>query len=64
VVRDYLVAKGIVNTDVAETRWYGASMPTASCPNDLPRSALIDCLQKDRRVEVEINYASEVVAGQ
>jgi hypothetical protein len=33
-------------------------MPATSCPKDLSRAKKIDCLQKDRRVEVEIDYAS------
>jgi len=62
-VKNYLVAKGIVNASVAETRWFGASMPATDCPANVPRPQLIDCLQKDRRVEVEVDYTSEVVAG-
>jgi outer membrane protein OmpA-like peptidoglycan-associated protein len=63
-VKNYLVSKGILTARVAETRWFGASMPATSCPHDLSRPALIECLQKDRRVEVEIDYRSEVVADQ
>lgn len=63
-VKNYMIAKGIVNASVAETRWFGAAMPATNCPNNLPRSELISCLQKDRRVEVEVDYTSEVVAYQ
>ena len=62
-VKNYLVARGLINTQVAETRWVGASEPSTECPADLKRPALIDCLQKDRRVEVEIDYAPEVRAS-
>jgi len=56
-VRKYLVCKGIVNAQVVETRWFGDSVPATSCPKDMPRKDLIVCLQKDRRVEVEIDTA-------
>jgi len=56
-VRKYLVGKGIVNAQVVETRWFGDSVPATSCPKDMPRKDLIVCLQKDRRVEVEIDTA-------
>ncbi len=59
VVRRYLVSRGIVNMRVAKTRWLGSSEPQTNCPSDITRPALIDCLQKDRRVEVEIDYAPE-----
>ena len=55
-VKNYLVSQGIVNASVAETRWYGATVPATNCPADLPRPELIDCLQKDRRVQVDIDY--------
>jgi len=58
-VRQYLIAKGVINTQVADTRWYGSQENDTSCNNKLPRPQLIDCLQRDRRVEVEIDYASE-----
>jgi len=57
--RQYLIAKGIINTRVAETRWLGASTTVTDCANNLPRPELIDCLQGDRRVEVEIDYYPE-----
>jgi outer membrane protein OmpA-like peptidoglycan-associated protein len=55
-VKDYLIQKGIVNASVAETRWYGANNPATNCPAGLSRPELIDCLQKDRRVQVDIDY--------
>ncbi|MDR3425535.1 MAG: OmpA family protein [Alphaproteobacteria bacterium] len=54
IVRDYLIAKGYTNARVTETRWVGKSEPSADCPAGEKRPKLIVCLQKDRRVEVEI----------
>lgn len=54
-VRRYLMAKGVVNAQVAETRWFGASAAATSCKTDLPKADLVSCLQPDRRVEVEID---------
>lgn len=55
-VRKYLVSKGVVNAQVVETRWFGASVPSTKCPKDMPRAKKIKCLQPDRRVDVEIDY--------
>ncbi|MDX2027943.1 MAG: OmpA family protein [Alphaproteobacteria bacterium] len=57
-VRDYLVANGYTNARVTETRWVGESEPATNCPAEA-RSQLIECLQSDRRVEVEIEYIQE-----
>jgi len=62
-VRKYLVAKGLINTQVADTRWFGARVPATDCPSDMSRPELIDCLQKDRRVEVEIDYMPDQQAS-
>ncbi len=56
VVEAYLRARGYLNTSVADTRWLGESVPITVCHDGLDRSALIACLQKDRRVTVEIKY--------
>lgn len=58
-VKNYLIARGVINTQVADTRWLGESEPATSCPNNLKRPVLIDCLQKDRRVEVEVDYLTQ-----
>jgi outer membrane protein OmpA-like peptidoglycan-associated protein len=63
-VRGYLVDHGLVNTQVAETKWYGNTEPRTSCPNSMKRTDLIACLQKDRRVEVEIDYILNAPAQQ
>lgn len=54
--RRYLIARGVINTNIAETRWLGEDVPVTDCPDDLTRERLIECLQPDRRVEVEIDY--------
>ncbi len=59
-VRDYLVARDIVNTNVTNTRWYGKSEPSANCSANLPRAQLIECLTPDRKVQVDITYKSEM----
>lgn len=56
-VRKYLVSKGIVNAKVVETRWFGDTVPATNCPKTMKRAALVSCLQKDRRVEVEVEFA-------
>jgi outer membrane protein OmpA-like peptidoglycan-associated protein len=61
--RQYLVARGIINTRVADTRWVGSRSAVTDCPADLKRPELIDCLQGDRRVEVEIDYFPETQAS-
>lgn len=55
-VKNYLAKQGFVNSSVTETRWFGETVPVTSCPDGISRSALIACLAKDRRVEVEIEY--------
>lgn len=55
-VRRYLVSRGFVKSEVANTRWMGESAPVTECPDNLTREELIACLQQDRRVEVEIEY--------
>jgi OOP family OmpA-OmpF porin len=63
-VRKYLVSRGIINAQVVETRWFGDTLPATNCPKDLKRAALVTCLQRDRRVEVEVEFAApgEVVS--
>ncbi len=57
-VKNYIVSRGYVNTDVAETRWVGKSQPSAVCAKNLSRIQLISCLQQDRKVEVEIEVVT------
>ena len=60
-VEHYLRAHGCLNTNVAQTQWLGESVPVTQCPDSLDRQALIACLQRDRRVTVEITYEDVVV---
>lgn len=62
-VRQYMASRGFINSQVADVRWLGESAPSAQCGDDLPRPELIDCLQKDRRVEVEIDFIPDVQAS-
>lgn len=57
VVRRFLVAKGVKNAKVLETRWFGNSVTATTCPAKMGKAALIKCLQPDRRVEIEVDYA-------
>jgi len=57
-VRKYLISKGVVNAQVIETRWFGDSAPATNCPKKMPKKKLIECLQPDRRVEVEVDFAA------
>lgn len=58
VVESYLHQHGYLNTNVAKTRWLGESDPKTSCGDNLKRTELINCLQRDRQVTVEIQYNS------
>jgi len=51
-VKAYLVSKG-VRTSQIETYGYGKTSPAKSCPANMSRKALIDCLAPNRRVVVE-----------
>ena len=62
-VRQYLVAKGLVTAKLARTRWVGSKDAKAKCADSLKRTELIDCLKTDRRVEVEVDYASDKPKG-
>jgi len=52
-VKAYLVSKGVAASRV-ETYGYGKTSPAKSCPGNLSRKALIDCLAPNRRVVVEV----------
>jgi len=57
-VRRYLLAKGVVNAQVVETRWFGDSVAATKCEKGLAKKAMVKCLQPDRRVDVEIDFTS------
>jgi OOP family OmpA-OmpF porin len=58
-VKNYIIAHGYANASVAETRWLGKRDPVTQCSSSMKRPELINCLQADRRVEVEIGYAEQ-----
>ena len=47
------------NARVTETRWVGEEEPSTNCGASEGRSKLIECLQNDRRVEIEMVYLNE-----
>lgn len=55
-VNDYLRTRIAVPTEVLSVRALGESRPTASCESEKKRTKKIECLQPDRRVEVEFTY--------
>jgi len=55
-VRKQLQQNGVVTAQKTEVRWLGETVPMTNCPDSLGRTQLIECLQKDRRVEVEVDY--------
>jgi OOP family OmpA-OmpF porin len=58
VVKNYLVSKGMDGSKI-EVFGYGKTypIPTVSCPDSLGRAKLIECLQPNRRTEVELQGA-------
>lgn len=55
-VRKQLIQNGVVTAPKTDVRWLGETVPATNCPDSLGRAKLIECLQKDRRVEVEVDY--------
>jgi outer membrane protein OmpA-like peptidoglycan-associated protein len=53
-VRDFLVNQGIERT-IVRTAGAGASQPVVQCPGERKTPALVNCLQPNRRVEVEVS---------
>ncbi|MDO4700158.1 MAG: OmpA family protein [Moraxella sp.] len=54
-VRGYLISKGVNASSIIATGG-GESNPVKQCADNQPRSALIDCLQPNRRVEIMVSY--------
>lgn len=52
-VREYLVSKGVEKSRI-ETLGFGKTLPVKSCPGQMDRKALIECLAPNRRVEVQV----------
>ena len=61
-VVSYLVSKGIP-ADKISARGLGKANPVtgSTCDNVKARAALIDCLAPDRRVEIEVTGAKDIV---
>jgi len=56
VIEKYLHDHEYLNTQLTKTRWFGKEYPVTNCPKKLKRQELIQCLQRDRRVVIEIDY--------
>ncbi|PID46972.1 MAG: hypothetical protein CR967_06030 [Proteobacteria bacterium] len=52
-VKQYLISQGVSPSDIFAD-WRGESEPVADCPNITNKKELIDCLQPNRRVDIEI----------
>lgn len=59
-VKDYLASRGYINTRVADVRGVGKDDPVVHCPHDVSRNKQIECLSPNRRVELELNYTTQV----
>lgn len=55
-VNRYLASRINIPTEVLEVRGLGKSNPTTDCPAGMKKPKRIECLAKDRRVEVELVY--------
>lgn len=53
-VRRYLISRG-VPAGVMSAQGLGDTVPVKQCGNDLPHRALVDCLQPNRRVNIEVD---------
>ncbi|UOO83286.1 OmpA family protein [Uruburuella testudinis] len=53
-VRQYLIQRG-VPAGVMSAQGMGEAQPVQECSSDLGRTALIACLQPNRRVEIEVD---------
>lgn len=63
-VRSYLINRGVEAASLMASG-AGETQPVKSCNMNQPRKALIDCLQPNRRVELQVSvYAYENVGGQ
>ena len=60
-VRDHLVARGL-DASLFTVEGRGSAEPLKTCADNLPRAALIACLQDNRRVEVEIRGRVERIS--
>lgn len=59
-VRHYLASQG-VPAGVMSSRGFGETRPIKECADNLTRHELIDCLQPNRRVEIEVDGSGQVL---
>ncbi len=59
-VESYLNAQGYLNTSRAQVRAVGEDQASADCAKKMKRNRRIECLATDRKVEVQIVYATLV----
>lgn len=57
-VHKYLQSLGYNDANVTEIRALGERSSAGKCPKNLKRKDRIACLWEDRRVEIELNYAT------
>ena len=58
-VRQYLIGQG-VSAGVMSAQGVGEAQPVQECSSNLGRTALINCLQPNRRVEIEVDGSGEL----
>ncbi len=58
-VRSYLINRG-VSSELISTNGMGKSQPIFSCPDNLKRTQLIECLAPNRRVTIQIDGEQRV----
>lgn len=56
VVTEFLKDQGYLKANVTEVRGLGETDSLTDCDSAMSRTAKIECLSKDRRVEVEVQY--------
>lgn len=55
-VKEFLAEQGYLNTEVAIVEGKGEDYPITNCEKTMPFSKEVDCLQPDRRVELDVRY--------
>lgn len=58
-VQHYLNEHGYMSTSVAKTKAVGDTMASADCSSKMKRAKKINCLVTDRKVEVQVVYATK-----
>ncbi len=60
-VEDYLESKGEIDSSVVDLEAFGETQPVANCEKRQTRKALIKCLEKDRRVQIELDVKRSII---